>query len=222
MLLVEDEPRAAQVLAKRLRELTYGVDVASDGGAALECAATHTYDAVILDLRLPVVDGFDVCRRLRAGGSAAPVLMLTALDDVESRIRGLDCGADDYVTKPFDLDELLARLRAVLRRGGRSLTPTVLTVGPLTLDTGSRQASVNARLLSLTAREYALLEYLMLNAEAVIGRAEILEHVWGSSLDPASNAVEMCIQRLRRKIDVPGQPSLISTRRAEGYMLSSS
>ena len=220
ILIVEDEPRAAQVLAKGLREQVYAVDVASTGERALYQAAVSPFDAIILDIGLPGQDGYTVCRRLRESGSQIPILMLTARDAVDARIRGLDCGADDYLTKPFDFGELLARLRALLRRGHRPVAPPVLHVGPLALDTRARRASRDGSSLVLTAREYALLEHLAINADAVVGRAALTEHVWEAAHEPTSNAVDVCIQRLRRKIDRPGEPSLILTRRGEGYMLS--
>ncbi len=219
ILLVEDEPRAAQMLAKGLREESYAVDVVADGEAALYHASITDYDAIVLDVLLPIQNGLAVCREIRKGGSAVPVLMLTARDAVDSRIAGLDSGADDYLTKPFDFGELLARLRAVIRRGARPVAPAVMTVGPLELDTRARQARRSGRLLALTAREYALLEHLALHANAVVGRADIAEHVWDSQYDPMSNVIDVCVQRLRRKIDGVGQPSLIATRRGEGYML---
>lgn len=219
ILLVEDEPRAAQVLAKGLREEAYAVDVCVDGERAIYMAAISPFDAIVLDVGLPRQDGFTVCRRLRDAGVDVPILMLTARDGVDARIQGLDSGADDYLTKPFDFRELLARLRALLRRGQRPVTPGTLTVGPLSLDTRARRVQRDGRLLELTAREYALLEYLVLHANAVIGRAVLTEHVWEASHEPTSNAIDVCVQRLRRKIDQPGEPSLILTRRGEGYML---
>jgi DNA-binding response OmpR family regulator len=219
ILLVEDEPRAAQMLAKGLREEAYAVDVVRDGKSAVYQAAITEYDAIILDVVLPLQDGFAVCREIRGEGSNIPVLMLTARDAVEARIAGLDSGADDYLTKPFDFGELLARLRAVIRRGRRPLTPSLLTFGPLELDTRSRQARRNGRTLVLTAREYALLEHLALHVNEVVGRPEIAEHVWDAPYEAMSNVIDVCIQRLRRKIDTPGKPSLIVTRRGEGYIL---
>jgi DNA-binding response OmpR family regulator len=222
ILLVEDEPHAAQMLAKGLREATYAVDVVGDGERALYEAGLTEYDAVILDVMLPLRDGLSVCRELRRVGSTVPVLMLTARDAVEARIAGLDGGADDYLTKPFDFGELLARLRAVIRRGSRPLTPSLLQVGPLEMDMRARRAFRSGRSLLLTAREYALLEYLALHAGEVVGRAAIAEHVWDAHYNALSNVIDVFIQRLRRRIDAPGQPSLIVTRRGEGYMLASS
>lgn len=222
MLLVEDEPEAAQVLAKGLREHAYAVDVAIDGDDASFRLATTDYDAVILDVGLPGRDGFSVAREVRTTGSAIPILMLTARDAVQSRIDGLDSGADDYLTKPFDFGELLARLRALVRRGIRPPLPEQLTIGPLSLDTRARQVSKHGLVVPLTTREYALLEFLARRVGQVVGRAEISEHVWDESYDPMSNVIDVYIQRLRRKLDDPGRDSLISTRRGEGYILVSS
>src|SRR5436190_3395319 len=168
VLLVEDEPQAAHVLAKGLREQAYAVDVAGDGETALFQAATTDYDALILDVMLPRIDGFSVCRSIRSGGSATPILMLTARDAVDSRIQGLDCGADDYLVKPYDFRELLARLRAVIRRGRQPLLPERLSMGALAIDTRSRTARLRDREVPLTAKEYALLEYLARRAGAVV------------------------------------------------------
>jgi two-component system copper resistance phosphate regulon response regulator CusR len=219
ILLVEDEPRAAQMLAKGLREAAYAVDVAADGRTAVYQAGITDYDAIILDVMLPVQDGLTVCREMRGEGSQVPVLMLTARDAVDARIAGLDSGADDYLTKPFDFGELLARLRAVIRRGRRPLAPSIVRVGPLELDTRARRANRRGEPLVLTAREYALLEHLVLRAGEVVGRADIAEHVWDAPFEAMSNVIDVCIQRLRRKIDDPDRPSLIVTRRGEGYML---
>jgi DNA-binding response OmpR family regulator len=220
VLLVEDEPQAAHVLAKGLREQTYAVDVAADGDSAVFQVATTDYDAVILDVMLPVRDGFAVCRTIRDSGCAVPILMVTARDAVESRIQGLDSGADDYLVKPFDFGELLARLRALIRRGRQPLLPERLTIGPLVLDTRGRRARVRNRAVSLTAKEYALLEYLARRAGDVVSRGDIAEHVWDEHYDPLSNVVDVYVQRLRRKLDAPGSASLIRTRRGEGYELA--
>jgi DNA-binding response OmpR family regulator len=220
VLLIEDEPHAAQVLAKGLREQAYAVDVAGDGEAALFQAGTADYDALILDLMLPRVDGLAVCRSIRDGGSAVPILMLTARDSVESRIAGLDSGADDYLVKPYDFGELLARLRALIRRGRQPVLPRRLEAGALAIDTHSRQAEVAGAAIPLTAKEYALLEYLVRRAGDVVSRADIAEHVWDEHYDPMSNVVDVYIQRLRRKLEMFGQGSLIRTRRGEGYQLT--
>jgi DNA-binding response OmpR family regulator len=220
ILLVEDEPSAARMLAKGLREQAYAVDVAADGGDAAYQAAITDYDAVILDVMLPVQDGLQVCRQIRQSGSQVPVLMLTARDGVDARIAGLDSGADDYLTKPFDFGELLARLRAVIRRSRRPLTPQTIAVGPIAIDIRARQATRSGRPIALTSREYALLEFLMLHAGEVVGRAAIAEHVWDSSYDPLSNVIDVYVQRLRRKLDEPGEPSVITTRRGEGYLFT--
>ena len=220
VLLVEDEPNAARVLAKGLREQSYAVDTAADGETALFQIGTTDYDAVILDVMLPAKDGFAVCRTVRAGGSSVPILMLTARDTVDSRIEGLDCGADDYLVKPFDFGELLARLRALIRRGRQPLLPEKLTAGPLTLETRSRLVRVRGREIALTAKEYAFLEYLVRHAGDVVTRSEIAEHVWDEHYDPFSNVVDVYVQRLRRKLDQPGIESIIRTRRGEGYQLA--
>jgi two-component system copper resistance phosphate regulon response regulator CusR len=219
VLLVEDEPSAAHMLAKGLREQTYAVDVAADGETALFRASMTDYDAVILDVMLPVRDGFAVCRTIRASGSLVPILIVTARDAIDARIEGLDCGADDYLVKPFDFGELLARLRALIRRGRLPLLPERLLVGTLALDTRSRRVRVGNRDVSLTAREYALLEYLARRAGDVVSRADIAEHVWDERYDPLSNVVDVFIQRLRRKLDHDESESMIRTRRGEGYQL---
>jgi len=219
VLLVEDEPRAAEILAKGLREQTYAVDVATDGEAAIFHAATTDYDALILDVMLPLKDGLAVCRAIRESGNAVPILMLTARDAVEARIEGLDCGADDYLVKPFDFGELLARLRAIVRRGRQPLVAERMAIGALTLDTRARRALVGARELALTAKEYALLEYLVRRAGEVVTRTEIAEHVWDEHYDALSNVVDVYIQRLRRKIEDAGGDPPIRTRRGEGYQV---
>jgi two-component system copper resistance phosphate regulon response regulator CusR len=219
ILLVEDESNAAKMLAKGLREDTYAVDVASDGEKALEQAFTNDYDLIILDVMLPLKNGYEVCRELRQSGNETPVLMLTARDAVEHRIEGLDAGADDYLAKPFDFDELLARVRALLRRRP-SLYPEKMELADLSIDTRSRSVTRGEKAIDLTAKEYALLEYLARNANKVVGRAAIAEHVWDESFDPFSKVIEVFIQRLRRKVDGDHSLKLIRTRRGEGYMLS--
>src|SRR5262245_38001770 len=219
VLLVEDEPAAARVLAKGLREQAYAVDLAADGDAALFQVGTTDYDALILDVMLPLKDGLSVCRAIRQSGNPVPILMVTARDAVEARIEGLDSGADDYLVKPFDFGELVARLRALARRGRQPLLPERVAVGALTLDTRSRRAAVRNREVLLTAKEYALLEYLVRRAGEVVSRVDIAEHVWDEHYDPLSNVVDVYIQRLRRKIDAHAAESFIRTRRGEGYQL---
>jgi two-component system copper resistance phosphate regulon response regulator CusR len=219
ILLVEDEPGAARMLAKGLREQTYAVDVASDGESAVYQASVNDYDLVILDVMLPLKDGFEVCRELRAEGLTIPILMLTARDAVQDRIEGLDTGADDYLTKPFDFHELLARLRALLRRG-HALRPETVEVADLSVDMRARRVTRGGHLIELTAKEYALLEYLARRAGEVVNRAEIAEHVWEENFDPFSNLIEVYVQRLRRKIDEGHALKLLRTRRGEGYMLA--
>lgn len=206
------------MLAKGLREHAFAVDVVGDGEAACAEAEVTDYDALILDVMLPLQSGVSVCRALRAAGMTTPILMLTARDAIESRVDGLDSGADDYMIKPFAFEELLARLRAIIRRGVRPLLPEQVHVGDLTLDTRARRATLGGRDVSLTAREYGLLEHLARRAGEVVGRAEIAEHVWDESYDPLSNVIDVYIQRLRRKLGSPGA-SLIETRRGEGYQL---
>ncbi|MDQ3817774.1 MAG: response regulator transcription factor [Acidobacteriota bacterium] len=219
ILLVEDEPSAAKMLAKGLREHSYAVDVAVDGEAALYHISIYDYDLVILDVMLPRKDGLEVCREMRALGYSIPVLMLTARDQVEDRIAGLDSGADDYLTKPFDFGELLARVRALLRRG-EALQSETLTVADLEIDMRSKRVRRAGRDIQLTVKEYGLLEYFARNAGKVLGRAEIAEHVWDENFDVFSNLIEVYVQRLRRKIDDGHEVKLFQTRRGEGYVLT--
>ena len=220
ILLVEDQAEAAQILAKGLREQSYAVDVVADGDAALYQASISDYDLVLLDVLLPGRNGFDVSKSMRAEGLIVPILMLTARDAVYDRIEGLDAGADDYLTKPFDFHELLARMRALLRRGP-VLHPETLRVADLMVDIRFRRVWRSDRPIALTAKEYALLDYLARHADRVIGRAEIGEHVWDEAFDPFSNLIEVYIQRLRRKIDEGHPRKLLRTFRGEGYMLCS-
>jgi two-component system copper resistance phosphate regulon response regulator CusR len=218
LLVVEDDARIARFVAKGLREQAYAVDVAGTGEDALYQAAVNTYDLVILDVMIPAPDGFAVCRELRKSGQRMPILMLTARDAVEERIAGLDHGADDYLTKPFEFRELLARLRALLRRSGE-LRSEKIAVADLVLDTGAQTARRASRQITLTAKEYALLEYLARNAGRVVRRAEIAEHVWDETFDPFSNLIEVYVNRLRRKIDEDSTKPLLHTRRGVGYVL---
>jgi two-component system copper resistance phosphate regulon response regulator CusR len=219
ILVVEDERVAAEVLAKGLREHAYAVDVAADGVTALEQAVTNDYDLIVLDILLPRLNGLDVCSRLRADGLTVPILMLTARGGPDQRVQGLDAGADDYLPKPYHFPELLARVRALLRRGP-ALAPAVLSFHDLRVDTRARRVERAGRAIALTTKEYALLEYLLRRQGEVVGRADIAEHVWDDSFDPMSNLIEVYIQRLRRKID-DGQPAkLIQTQRGAGYSLA--
>jgi two-component system copper resistance phosphate regulon response regulator CusR len=219
ILLVEDDPRIARFVSQGLREQAYAVDMTGDGEDALYKLSINDYDAVILDVMIPTRDGFEVCRELRESGSVVPVIMLTARDAVEDRIVGLDQGADDYMTKPFEVAELLARLRALLRRG-RVVRPAAITVADLVIDTRAHRVTRAGRRIELTAKEYALLEYLARECGRVLGRAEIAEHVWDENFDPMSNLIDVNINRLRRKIDDGFAPPLIHTRRGEGYMMA--
>jgi len=218
VLLVEDEPSAARVLAKGLREHGYAVDVSGDGIDAGYKTSINEYDLVILDVMLPRKDGFQLCNELRTTGSDMPILMLTARDAVEDRITGLDSGADDYLTKPFDYRELLARIRVLLRRRPTRHVDSMV-IDDLRINVVSRSVTRAGASVQLTAKEYALLEYLARRAGELVTRAEISEHVWDERFDPFSNLIEVYVQRLRRKIDAGRPNRLIHTRRGEGYIL---
>ena len=218
VLLVEDDSRIAHFVAKGLREQSYAVDVATNGEAALYQVAINSYDLVILDVMIPDPNGFAVCKELRNSGHRIPILMLTARDAVEDRIEGLDCGADDYLTKPFEFRELLARLRALLRRPSR-IEPSTLMVEDLLVDTVGQIVSRAGKIIPMTAKEYALVEFMARNAGRVVGRAEIAEHVWDEEFDPFSNLIEVYINRLRRKLDGQCEKPLLHTRRGAGYVL---
>lgn len=219
ILVVEDEARLASAVERYLRENAFAVDVAHAGKEALFLANVNPYDAIVLDIGIPEPDGFEVLRRLRERGNAARVLILTARDSVDDRINGLELGADDYLVKPFALGELRARLRALLRRG-ETLAPSVLRVADLELDTNAQTAARGGNSIVLTTKEYSLLEYLARNTGRVVGRAEISDKVWDERYDPASNSIEVYINRLRRKIDAGSEHPLIHTRRGAGYVLT--
>jgi DNA-binding response OmpR family regulator len=218
ILVVEDEPRMANVVAKGLREHSYAVDVSDTGDDALYQVSINDYDAIVLDVLLPNRDGFQVCRELRAQGNTTPVLMLTARAAIDDRLTGFDAGADDYLTKPFSFRELLARLRALLRRDPQ-LRPSVLEIGDLIVDSASHRVLRADQEVELTAKEYALLEYLARRNGQLVSRAEIAAHVWDDSFDPFSNAIEVYMNRLRKKIDEDHVTKLLHTRRGEGYIL---
>jgi heavy metal response regulator len=217
ILVVEDESRVSSFVRLGLAEAGMAVDVAEDGEQAIALARTEPYDAIVLDLGLPDRDGLEVLREIRARGCPAPVLVLTARDAVEDRVRGLDGGADDYLVKPFAFAELLARLRVLLRRGAPQ--SSLLRVGDLVLDAAARTAERAGRPLELTAKEFALLEYLVRHAGEVVTRTMIAEHVWNLDFDTFSNVIDVYIRYLRRKIDDPFETKLIHTRRGIGYVL---
>ncbi len=219
VLLVEDDTRIARFVAKGLREHSYAVDVSATGEDALYQASVNSYDLIILDVMIPAPDGFAVCRDLRKSGQKVPILMLTARDAVEDRISGLDSGADDYLTKPFEFGELLARLRALLRRSGE-VRPAKISLDTLVVDTIGQRVSRGGKPIVCTAKEYALIEFLARNAGRVVGRAEIAEHVWDEEFDPFSNLIEVYVNRVRRKIDAAPHRPLLHTRRGSGYVLS--
>ncbi len=219
ILVVEDDSSISNVLVRGLRELSFAVDHASDGAQGEYLAAVNPYDAVVLDLALPKVDGMQICRAIRKRGSETRILMLTARDAVRDRVAGLNAGADDYLVKPFDFDELVARVRALMRRKGEVLERQ-LVVHDLEVDTHLQQATRAGHPLSLTNKEFALLEFLVRNRDRVVGRREISEHVWDDNYDPVSNLIESYINRLRRKVDSDFDRPLIHTRRGAGYVLS--
>ena len=219
LLLIEDEEDAARIIAKGLQQDSHAVATASDGLSGLKQALSHPYDLIILDIRLPLKDGWTVCRELREAGLPTPILMLTASGGYEDRVKGLDLGADDYLVKPFDFHELLARVRALLRRKPLLQNP-VIRIDTLELDTRSRTARRAGKFIRLTAKEYSLLECLVRDADTLLGRETISERVWNQSYDPFSNLIEEYIKRLRKKVDSEGQKSLIHARRGEGYILT--
>jgi two-component system, OmpR family, response regulator len=218
VLVVEDEKKTASFIRKALRAEGFAVDVCHDGEDALHLAATVPYDAIVLDIMLPGRDGLSVLRQLRERRSSVPVLLLSARGEVNERVEGLDAGADDYLPKPFALAELVARVRAMGRRGSEARA-TVLEVADLTLDTVTRVARRRETPIELTAREYRLLEFLMRSPGRICGRMTILEKVWDYDFDPGTNLVDVYVRRLREKIDADFQPRLIHTVRGVGYVL---
>ena len=218
ILIVDDDRRLCAIIKRGLLEEGYAVDLAYDGEEGEYLAEVNPYDLIILDIMLPGKDGIQICNELRARRVNTPILMLTAKDAVEDRIRGLDTGADDYLVKPFAFSELLARIRALLRRDGISRSPE-LKVGDLTLDTITRHVRRGQRSIELTTKEYVVLEYLMRHPDAVVTRTMIEEHAWDYDFDSLSNLVDVYVNRLRRKIDNKGEESLIQTVRGAGYRL---
>jgi DNA-binding response OmpR family regulator len=218
ILIVEDELKIAHFLKRGLMEESYVVDIASDGEKALEKLEINTYDFVILDLMIPKVDGVTVCRAIREKDANIPILMLTAKDSVEDKIAGLDAGADDYMTKPFSFTELSARIRALLRRGKKA-DPTIFTIDNLQLNPATRTATRGGKSITLTTREYALLEYFMRNPNRLLSKTVILEHVWDYNYDGLSNIVETYIKYLRKKLQTSkSDKELIHTLRGSGYI----
>lgn len=219
ILVVEDEPEVAEFLSRVLRDATWATDVVSTVAAAREQMAVVAYDLAVVDVGLPDGDGFSLCRAVRATGNHTPILLLTARNAVNDRVRGLDAGADDYLAKPFAVSELLARLRALARRPAAAVSP-ILRCADLTLNPAQRAVERAGVPLSLTAREFALLEYLLRNEGRVCSRARILEAVWDDNFDPVANAIDVLVGRLRRKVDQPGVRPLLRTVRGMGYMIT--
>jgi two-component system, OmpR family, response regulator len=219
LLVVEDDPTISSFVVKGLEEAGFAVDAADNGSRGLQLALTQPYDAAVLDLMLPGRDGLSVLEELRARRVSLPVLILSARHTVDDRVKGLQAGGDDYLTKPFAFSELLARIQALIRRSHGTVEPTTLSVGDLTLDLVSRQAARAGRPIELRPREFALLEYLMRNAGRVVSKTMIMEHVWNYSFDPRTNVVDVLVFRLREKIDREFVQKLIHTVRGIGYVL---
>ncbi|MGI8670717.1 MAG: response regulator transcription factor [Aridibacter sp.] len=219
ILLVEDDEGISNFILKGLRETAYAVDLAVDGDEAIYQSSINEYDLIILDVMIPVKNGFEVCREIREKGLQIPVLMLTARDAVQDKIEGLDVGADDYLTKPFAYGELLARIRALLRRKDKQFVESHIEIGDLTIDTHSQRIWRSSEEILLTTKEFTVLEYFARNAGRVIGREELSEHCWDETYDPFSNTIEVFINRLRKKIDANSEISLLHTRRGAGYIL---
>ena len=218
VLLVEDSERLGRSLGRGLRALGHAVDVAADGGDGLAFAETYDYDVIVLDLMLPVLPGLEVLRRLRARGRDTHILILSAQDRVEDRVKGLQLGADDYLVKPFAFDELAARLHALVRRRYQAKSPT-LRVGPLEIDTARKRVSRRGGPVHLTPAEYRLLEFLAYQPRRVFSQDQLLAHLHQSDADVSSNAVEVLVSGLRRKIHVRGEPSILRTQRGFGYFV---
>jgi two-component system OmpR family response regulator len=218
ILIVEDNPRIAGFLQKGLREEGYVVDVAADGDAAFTRATEQGFDAAVVDVMIPGRTGFELVRDLRAAGSALPVLMLTARDRTEDKVAGLDSGADDYLTKPFEFSELTARLRALLRRGTGTGAPATLRVADLEMDPATREVRRDGHSVELTPKEFALLEFMMRNAGRPLSRATLMEHVWGIRFDPGTNIVDVCVNSLRNKL-LDRDREVIQTVRGVGYVV---
>ncbi len=218
VLVIEDYQPLLKSLTQGLEEAGFAVDASADGEEGLWYARSHDYDAIVLDLMVPGVDGLTILSRLRRDGSSVPVLIVTAKDTVEDRVKGLDLGADDYLVKPFAFEELVARVRALVRRGYDNRDP-VIRIDDLEIDTTARTARRDGQRIDLSAREYALLEFLAMRAGQVVSRTAVWEHVYDFHSDPASNVVDVYVGYLRKKIERPGLAKLIHTRRGQGYLL---
>ncbi|NIS61551.1 MAG: response regulator [Proteobacteria bacterium] len=218
ILVVEDEKKVASFIKKGLEEEHYAVDIAYDGEEGLALAQINEYDLILLDIMLPKLDGMEVLRRIRGNGSGVPILILTAKDSVEDIVTGLDTGSDDYLTKPFSFAELVARVRALLRRKTKEKTD-ILTVGDLSLSTSTHRVKRGTRKIELTPKEYALLEYFMRNPNRILTRTLITEHVWDYHFDPETNVIDVYVNYLRKKIDQGFEKKLIHTIRGSGYMM---
>lgn len=220
VLFAEDDILLRDALVRGLRERAFAVDAVGDGDEALLKIAANEYDAIVLDVLMPQLDGLEVCRELRRRGIDTPILLLTALDELPDKVAGLDAGADDYLTKPFAFEELLARLRALMRRRRGDVVPPTLVIGDLEVDTHRRRVRRGTRAVSLTAKEYAFLEYLARNAGRVVSRTEITSHVWDDNHEPQANLLDVYVSRLRRKVDAPSERPLVHTRRGMGVLLA--
>ena len=220
LLLAEDEKDLNRILTAKLTEAGFSVDACLEGRTALEFAEAAEYDGMILDVMMPYLDGFTLLGKMRARGISTPVLFLTARDSVEDRVKGLDLGASDYLVKPFSLEELMARVRALTRSSGRA-SSSILEVGDLRLDTATHQVERAGRKINLSAKEFALLEYLMIHKNAVLSREQIENHIWNFDYEGGTNVVDVYISYLRKKVDRPGESRLIHTVRGLGYRISS-
>lgn len=218
ILVVEDERKVSAFIKRGLEEERYIVDTAADGVEGLRIAQENVFDAIVLDVMLPRLDGYSVLKTLRDQGNVTPVLMLTARGTTEDRVQGLDLGADDYLPKPFHLEELAARLRSIVRRSSPEKT-TKLTCGDLTLDMVTHMAYRDGKEIELTTKEYALLEYLMRNRERILSRSMIMQHVWKHNFDPESNIIDVYVKRLRQKIERPDKPQMVQSIRGVGYRM---